>query len=68
MTTAAVVLEEQRAATKDEELSLAPILVAAVPAAPAVAPSASRVVLATIVLVQAAWLVVLAYLAYKLVI
>jgi hypothetical protein len=68
LTTAAVVLEEQRAATKDDDLSLAPIRVAAVAAAPAVAPGASRVVLATIVLVQAAWLVVLAYLAYKLVI
>ena len=69
MTTAAVALEEQRAAP--ETVAAAEASVAALPGSPAavleVAPrAASRLILVTIVAVQASWLSLLGYFGSKL--
>jgi hypothetical protein len=65
LTTAAVVIEEQRAATPVVDVHVATI--APVTPVPAVAPRSSRLILGTIVLVQSGWLGVLGFLAYKLI-
>jgi hypothetical protein len=64
LTTAAVALEEQRAATVVEDVSAAKV--APVVPAPAGAPRSSWLILGTLVLAQVAWLGVLGFLAYDL--
>ena len=72
MTTAAVALEEQRSATPvagaettvEASVSALPVAPAAIPHAPR--SVATRMILATIVVVQAGWLAVLGYFGYKL--
>jgi hypothetical protein len=58
VTTAAVPLEEQRSVPASDA--------AALPAPVAPRPAASRLILGTIVLVEAGWLSVLGLVAYKL--
>jgi hypothetical protein len=72
VTTAAAALEEPRTALSAEavfvEARLAPQSVPAI-AVPHIAtrPTASHAILAAILLIQAGWLVVLGYFAYKLI-
>jgi hypothetical protein len=66
LTTAALALEEQRAATTVEHVTAPTVAVAPIASAAVTAPRASGLILGVLLLVQAGWIGTLGYVAYKL--